>query len=247
MHKPDLVERFSREMKAVGKLQHPNIIAASDAGEAEGWHFLVMELVDGCDLAAVARTHGPLTVADAAELGRQAVLGLQCVHEHGLVHRDIKPSNLMLGPGGAVKILDLGLALLREDEPPGDELTETGFGLGTADYMSPEQAQDAHQVTIQSDLYSLGCTLYKLLTGRAPFDSPSYRSTLKKMQAHLRDPVPPLQTQRPDVPAELAAIVHRLLEKDPAPLHRAARGRRGSGALHRRQRPGRSASGCARA
>jgi serine/threonine protein kinase len=215
MQNPHFIARFNREMTAVGKLQHPNIVRASDAGEVDGWHFLVMDFIDGADLATLARRAGPLRIADAAELARQAALGLQCVHEHGLVHRDVKPSNLMLADDGAVKVLDLGLALLHENPTAGDELTETGLGMGTADYMSPEQAQDAHHVTIQSDLYSLGCTLYKLLTGRAPFDMPPYQSALKKMHAHLHEPVPPVQALRPDTRAELAAVVHRLLEKAP--------------------------------
>jgi serine/threonine protein kinase len=216
MHNPEFVERFYREMKAVGRLDHPNIVRASDAGAADGCHYLVMDFVDGFDLAAVVRQRGTLAVADAAEVVRQAAIGLQCIHEHSLVHRDIKPSNLMLGSRGTIKILDLGLALLHEGQAAGDELTDTGLGLGTADYMAPEQAQDAHRATIQSDLYSLGCTLYKLLAGRAPFDMPRYSSTLKKMQAHLRDPVAAIQTVRADVPDALAAVVHRLLDKEPS-------------------------------
>lgn len=215
MDNPDFLARFNREMTAVGKLNHPNIVRATDAGEADGWHFLVMDFVDGFDLATIVRNCGPLPIADAAAIAQQTALGLASVHEHGLVHRDIKPSNLMLATDGTVKILDLGLALLHEGRRPADELTETGFGLGTADYMSPEQAQDAHHVDIRADLYSLGCTLYKLLTGHAPFDSPPYRTMLKKMQAHLREAVPPVQTLRPETPAELASIVHRLLEKQP--------------------------------
>ncbi len=214
MDNPEFLARFNREMTAVGKLNHPNIVRATDAGDADGWHYLVMDFVDGLDLAAIVRYLGLLTVADAAAVVQQTALGLASVHEHGLVHRDIKPSNLMLATGGTVKLLDLGLALLHEGRP-GDELTETGFGLGTADYMSPEQAQDAHHVDIRSDLYSLGCTFYKLLTGRAPFDAPPFRTMLKKMQAHMREPVPPIQTLRPDVPADLAIVIQRLLEKRP--------------------------------
>jgi serine/threonine protein kinase len=213
MHDPRLIARFQREMAAVGKVDHPNVVRASDAGDAEGWHFLVMDFIDGLDLAVIARRCGALPTADAAEIARQAALGLQSIHEHGLVHRDIKPSNLMLDVDGNVKILDLGLALLYEAPAPGDDLTETGVGMGTADYMSPEQALDSHQVKIQSDLYSLGCTLYKLLTGRAPFETPQYRTPLKKMKAHVQDLPPPVQTYLPNIPAGLGDIVHQLLEK----------------------------------
>ena len=154
---------------------------AHDAGEADGTHFLVMEYVDGIDLSNLVRQHGPLPVAEACELIRQAALGLQHAHEHGLVHRDIKPANLLLTTGGQVKILDLGLALLAVDtRRPTNELTADRPVMGTADYMSPEQAGDSHAVDIRADIYSLGCTLYKLLTGKAPFSGSKYSSNLKK-------------------------------------------------------------------
>jgi serine/threonine protein kinase len=138
---PQGVSRFEREMKAVGKLQHPNIVNAHDAGEADGTHFLAMEYVDGVDLAVLVTRLGPLPISDACELISQAALGLQHIHEHGLVHRDIKPSNLMLAMSGQVKILDLGLALLHDSQQPaGAELTGASQLMGTADYVSPEQA-----------------------------------------------------------------------------------------------------------
>ena len=125
-----------------------------------------------------------LKVADACELVRQAAAGLQCAHEHGLVHRDIKPSNLMLTAAGQVKVLDLGLALLLAEQPGGDELTGTSQMMGTADYCAPEQAGDSHTVDIRADIYSLGCTLYKLLTGHAPFSGEQFDTTMKKLMAH---------------------------------------------------------------
>lgn len=205
--------RFQGEMEAVGRLEHRNIIRATDAGEAEGLHFLVMELVDGIDLARLVQQVGPLPLADACELARQTALGLQYVHEHQMVHRDIKPSNLMLTRDGEVRILDLGLALIHGDRAAGAELTETGTVMGTTDYMAPEQWEDTHAVDIRADLYSLGCTLYKLLTGEAPFSGPAYRSPARKKRAHAGIPVPAIGRRRSDVAAELAAVLDRLLAK----------------------------------
>lgn len=224
---PRAIARFEREMEAVGQLVHPNIVQAHDARKIDGTYLLVMEYVEGLDLAQLSRRLGPLAVADACELVRQAAIGLQYAHQHGLVHRDIKPSNLMLhrssGASGesaaSVKILDLGLALLSEDRRDAaveEDLTTAGNPMGTADYIAPEQAGDAHSVDIRADLYSLGCTLYKLLTGCAPFTGPQYRTAFDKLMAHCRDPIVPVRQVREDVPEELAAIVQRMLAKDPA-------------------------------
>ena len=208
------VARFRREIKAVGQLDHPNIVRAHDARAIADTHFLVMEYVDGLDLHELVKRCGPLPVADACELVRQAALGLQCAHEHGLVHRDIKPSNLMLNRQGQVKILDLGLARLQTAGLAG-ETTAVGQMMGTPDYMAPEQASDSHAVDIRADIYSLGCTLYKLLTGNAPFGGPQYQSLLAKMTAH-RDRAPPSVRQfRDDVPEELLAVLDRMLAKSP--------------------------------
>ena len=162
-------------MRAVGTLDQPNIVRALDAREIDGTRFLVMELVEGMDLAELSRESGPLPIADGCELIRQAALGLQSAYERGLVHRDIKPSNLMLTPQGQVKVLDLGLALFQAQPPTETEMTASGQAVGTAEYMAPEQVSDSHLVDIRADIYSLGGTLYKLLSGHAPFDSPQYR------------------------------------------------------------------------
>src|SRR5207253_7115193 len=129
----------------------------------------------------------------------------------GLVHRDIKPSNLLLTPAGQVKVLDLGLALLQSDQPASAELTATGQIMGTLDYMAPEQASDTHGVDIRADLYSLGCTLYYLVAGYAPFSGPRYRTMLQKMQAHASEKVPPLRRQGLDIPPGLLKVLGRLL------------------------------------
>jgi serine/threonine protein kinase len=211
---PRAIARFHREMEAVGQLDHPNIVRATDAGEHDGVHFLVMELVEGADLGRLLKDRGPLPVPEACELARQAALGLQGAHAAGLVHRDVKPSNLLLSTRGEVKLLDLGLALLRN--AGAGELTASGDVMGTADFMAPEQWDACRDVDIRADLYSLGCTLYALLTGHPPFGSSEFGSALRKMAAHAQQPPPPVRTVRPDVPAGLAAILNRLLAKNPA-------------------------------
>ncbi len=135
---------------------------------------------------------GPLSVADACEVTRQAALGLQCSEEHGLVHRDIKPSNLMLNAEGQIKVLDLGLAQFQEAETLESGATGIGQLMGTPDYISPEQAQESHAVDIRTDIYSLGGTLYYLLAGQPPFSGSQYDTAMKKVAGHLRDAVPPI-------------------------------------------------------
>ena len=217
------VARFQREMKAVGRLDHPNIVRAMDAGDEDGTHFLVMEYVDGIDLSQLAKNVGPLPVADACELVHQAAIGLQEAHEHGMVHRDIKPSNLILAKSPCkkspptLKILDLGLALLSEALLPDHQgLTYTGQMLGTIDYMAPEQGSDTHHVDIRADIYSLGATLYRLLTGTAPFGGEKYDTPVKKILALATQEPPAVQSRREDVPPTLAAIIHKMLAKTPA-------------------------------
>ena len=209
------IARFEREMEAVGSVDHPNIVRAMDAREIDGTPVLVTEYVDGLDLAQLVHRRGPLPIADACEIGRRAATGLQAVHEHGLVHRDIKPSNLMLTTAGELKILDLGLARLQKDAAEGEELTGSGQIMGTSDYIAPEQALESHTVDIRADIYSLGCTLYRLLTGRPPFGGKEHDTPLKKAMAHVHQPVPPIRELRSEVPDGLAAVIDRMLAKDP--------------------------------
>jgi serine/threonine protein kinase len=215
LREPAAVSRFEREMKAVGRVDHPNIVRATDAGEADGVHFLVMEYVEGTNLDALVKQSGPLPIPRACEIVRQAALGLQHAHDNGLVHRDVKPSNLMVTPDGQVKVLDLGLALLQSG-PDGQDLTHSDVVMGTFDYMAPEQASNVHAVDARADLYSLGCTLYKLLTGEAPFADSRLDTPIRKMMAHAQQPIPSLRDRRPDVPQGLADLVNRLLAKDPS-------------------------------
>lgn len=208
------VERFQREMQAVAPLDHPHIVRAYDAGEANGQLYLAMELVNGCDLGRLVKRRGPLAVADACELVRQAALGLQHAHGHGLVHRDLKPSNLMLTPEGTVKLLDLGLARLRPEDVAVEGLTDTHQELlGTADFMAPEQGLDPRGADARSDLYSLGCTLYFLLAGRSPFAEHATRT--RKVLAHAHQPAPDIRQSRADVSDALAQLLQRLLAKQP--------------------------------
>jgi serine/threonine protein kinase len=205
--------RFFREMKSIGTLDHPYIVHADDAGEYEQTLYLAMKLVVGENVDSFARRLGPLPVPDACEIIRQASIGLQHIHENGLVHRDLKPSNLLLSKNG-VKITDLGLALLTREVKNDHRLTGTETVLGTTDYMAPEQAEGSHEVDIRADLYSLGCTLYRLLAGRPPFSGPAYDTALKKLVAHASHPIPSIQQWRVDVSTELAAIIQRLMSKD---------------------------------
>ena len=213
------VARFEREMRAVARADHPHIVGASDAGECQGKHFLVMEFIPGVDLARLLRHVGPLAWPDACELIRQAASGLQDVHAKGMVHRDLKPSNLMLAPredgSPLVKILDLGLARIDADQPPGErELTDTGRVMGTLAYMAPEQAANSHDVDIRADIYSLGVTLYKLLCGQMPFSAPR-GGVSPGNAAPPAERGPAIVQRRNDLPAGLPAILDRMLAWHP--------------------------------
>jgi serine/threonine-protein kinase len=192
----DAIRRFHREIRAAAQLSHPNIVAAHDADEVNGTHFFVMEYVEGTDLARLVKKHGPLGIADACEYVRQAGLGLQHAFEKGLVHRDIKPANLLLTRAGVVKVLDMGLARLGYDgdEEASSTMTREGSVMGTLDYIAPEQAIDSHCVDIRADIYSLGCTLYFLLTGRVPFPG---GEAMQQLMKHRFDEPVAMQQRRP--------------------------------------------------
>jgi hypothetical protein len=211
--RPGAAERFRREVRSAARLQHPNIVTAHDADQAGDTHFLVMEYVEGRTLGQLLREDGPLPVADACACARQAALGLQHAHEKGMVHRDIKPENLMRTADGTVKILDFGLAMLG-DEPAaeGSRLTDENVVMGTPDYMAPEQAEDPRGADVRADVYSLGCTLYHLLTGRVPFPR---QTAMLKLVAHRDERPEPLRARRPGVPPALAAVVKRMMARQP--------------------------------
>jgi tRNA A-37 threonylcarbamoyl transferase component Bud32 len=206
--------RFRQEVKAAGKLAHPNIVTAHDADQAGDLHFLVMEYVEGQNLADYLRKKGQLPVVEACNYARQAAQGLQHAHERGMIHRDIKPQNLMRTPQGRIKILDFGLArFARNPDESTGPLTAQGVVMGTADYIAPEQTRDARRADIRSDIYSLGCTLYYLLSGRVPFPT---GGTVEKMVQHAVDPPTPLAELRPELPARLVRVVEKMMAKDPA-------------------------------
>jgi serine/threonine protein kinase len=208
------LKRFMREAQAAGKLIHPNIVTAFDAGDHDGIHFLAMEFVDGKDLATIVKERGALPIDKAVDYTIQVARGLQYAHEQGVVHRDIKPGNLLLDKSGAVKILDMGLA--RVDDPLGDasnaNLTQSGTIVGTVDYMSPEQAFDTASVDARTDIYSLGCTLFYFLTAQSPVRGDTI---MKKLLAHREGKQLSLRAIRPDVPQELEAVFQGMVAKDP--------------------------------
>ncbi|MDV6032107.1 MAG: protein kinase [Phycisphaera sp. RhM] len=211
-HDRQAIGRFEREMKAVGRIHHPNVVKATDAGVANGKHYLAMEFVEGTDLGRVVASRRWLSIADACETVRQAAIGLQHAHRHGLIHRDIKPSNLMVTGDGEVKVLDLGLARIQRG-PEQVGLTDDFQVMGTADYMAPEQALNASGLDERADVYSLGCTLYTLLCGHPPFKQ--YAAPLRKLMAHDAESPSTVRQRRGEVAKELSAIVDRCLEKSP--------------------------------
>lgn len=213
---PRMRSRFESEMRAVGRLSHPNIVTAHDAREIEGTAVLVTEFIDGRDLGQLVDAGGPLSTSDACEIVRLVAVAMQYTHEQGFVHRDIKPSNIMLSRAGEVKLLDLGIARFQYGDPDRVEITGTGQAMGTADYIAPEQVTDSRSVDIRADIYALGCTLMKLLTGAAPFADARQQTPFAKMTAHVSTPPPRLSDFLPSVPKELASLVDSMLQKDPA-------------------------------
>jgi serine/threonine-protein kinase len=206
-------ERFLREARAAGTLDHPNIVRVYDLCPEGKILYLVMEYVEGISLQALVHRHGPLDVAAACHYVRQVAFGLQHAHQMGFVHRDIKPANVLLERTGLVKLLDLGL--VRSESDAGSLLTkqlDNKSILGTADYVAPEQAVDSSKVDERADIYSLGATLYFLLAGRPLF--PEGRTAQKLVWQQIKEPVP-VDRLRPEVPADLARVVHRMLEKRP--------------------------------
>ncbi len=210
----ELLERFRLEARAAAALDHVNIVRVYDFRQEGPLYFIVMEYIDGPNLQQMVNRRGPLPVPLACEYVRQAALGLAHAHERGMVHRDVKPANLLVDPTGVVKVLDLGLARY---EAGGDGSLSVRFSnklvLGTADYLAPEQALDLHSADARADLYSLGATLYTLLAGRPPFHEGSIG---QKLMAHqLKEPAA-VTSHRAEVPVRLAAVVGKMLAKDPA-------------------------------
>jgi serine/threonine protein kinase len=206
--KSSMLQRFYREARAAASLCHPNIVRAHDVEETDRGHLLVMEYIHGPSLGKLVADHGPLSPLRAAHCIYQAALGLQFAHEKGLVHRDVKPGNFVIDRAGTVKVLDLGLALLTNDDQ-----TQLTHGLiGSVDYLAPEQGVDSHAVDARADVYGLGATFYFLLTGAPPFRG---TSIAQRVLAHRSEQLRPIHSIRPEVPAELDAIIARMMAKEP--------------------------------
>jgi len=230
---PEAVARFKREAKTAAKLMHENIVATYDGGQQDGVYYLAMEYVDGRDLGQIVDNEGPLSAEEAVDFIIQAARGLAYAHQRGIIHRDIKPSNLLLAfsdqpsavsredvarQSAIIKILDMGLARLTEDvlfAPKGQDaerLTQQGQLMGTLEYMSPEQAEDCQAADQRSDIYSLGCTLYKLLTGDPVYDADT---SMRKLLAHREAPIPSLRECGRNIPPELDAVFQKMVAKKP--------------------------------
>jgi serine/threonine protein kinase len=213
------LERFYRESQAVASLDHANIVRAYDIDTDGKYHFLVMEYVEGRDLQELVTEVGPLPYDTAADYIMQAADGLAHAHRAKLIHRDIKPSNLLVDPQGTIKILDLGLARFTGDDEASLTIAHQENVLGTADYLSPEQAVNSHNVDERSDLYSLGCTLYFLLMGHPPFPT---GTLAQRLLAHQTREPTSITEKRPDVPPGMLAICRRMMDKKPETRYQSA-------------------------
>jgi hypothetical protein len=207
---PEAVSRFLREAKAAARLEHPNVVQVLDAGTDGETHFIVMQFVDGTDLEKTVKKRGPLAVADALAVGKRVALALAAAHQMGIVHRDIKPANILLTKQGRVMVADFGLA---RDIKGGATITATEEAIGTPHYLAPEQAR-GEKVDGRSDLYSLGGTLYTLLSGKTPFTGASPVAIAMK-HANAEDKPPPLCGLVPNLPEEVQALVDTLMAKKP--------------------------------
>ncbi len=209
----DAVKRFRREVEAIARLSHPNVVAAFDANQQDGTYYFVMEYVDGTDLSRLVKEQGLLSAVKALDYVLQAARGLEHAHKKGVIHRDIKPSNLVLNAEGQIKILDMGLVRFtdsRKHDGSGEGLTQTGDIMGSFDYIAPEQAIDTKRADQRADVYSLGCTLYFLLVGKPPY---SGDTSMQKLLAHRENAIPSLRKARPDVPLSLDAVFHHMVAK----------------------------------
>ncbi len=212
---PDHLQRFQREIETLARLNHPGVIQAYDADFGPSGFFLVLEFVEGSDLDGIVRKHGPLPISEAIDAMIQSAKALQYVHDQGMVHRDIKPQNLMRNRQGNIKVADLGLVRLAEAESSGDDDNKQGLTkqftiAGTLEFMAPEQAENTSGVDNRADIYSLGCSLYYILTGKHIYTG---KSVMEKLMAHMAHPIPSLRESRPDVSETLDAVFTKMVAK----------------------------------
>lgn len=209
------LERFRREIRMAKQLKHSQIVTVIDELQFREMPVYVMPWVEGVDLGRLVQFKGCLPIEDVIEIGRQSALILEYLNKHRVVHRDIKPSNLILTPTGEIKLIDLGLAILQQFDVTDESLTESVQILGSLDYMAPEQAREAHSTDIRSDIYSLGCTLYKLATGKAPFENSTGRHVLQKIMAHALDDFQDAHVTNSAIPIEFSTIIKKMCAKKP--------------------------------
>ncbi len=210
--RPNALARFQREVKATSRLQHPNIIVAHDAGETGGMHYLVMEYIEGTNLKTLVEETGPLSEERAVYCIAEAARGLEYAHAHGVVHRDVNPTNILLDAKGTVRILDMGIVRVESADADQAQLTAIGQILGTLDYMAPEQALDAKSADSRADIYSLGITLWYVLTGHVPYPGDSM---MGRLVAHRTTPIPSLQEACPQASSDIDQVFRRMVAKTP--------------------------------
>lgn len=204
--------RFEMEARSAARLDHPNIARVHYVGEERGHRYLVFEFIEGANLRDLVQTNGPFSLADALRYMLQIADALMHAWQRDVVHRDIKPSNILVTPEGQAKLVDMGLARVEQADPAEHELTSSGVTLGTFDYMAPEQARDARQADVRSDIYSLGCTFFFMLVGKPPFPD---GSALQKLLAHQSGEPPSLAQLRPEVPESIVEVLDTMLAKRP--------------------------------
>jgi len=208
----DTLRRFRNEAQSAARLDHPNIARVYYVGEDQGWNYIVFEYIEGVNVRDLVEHNGPLSLEDAIRYTLQIAEALDHASQRDVIHRDIKPSNILIMLDGRAKLVDMGLARLHQVESPSEDLTASGVTLGTFDYISPEQARDPRNTDVRSDLYSLGCTLFYMLTGKPPFPE---GTVLQKLLSHSGDEPPDVLTYRDDLPADMASVIKKMLAKSP--------------------------------
>ena len=213
---PELVRRFQLEGQLAQGLRHQNLVEVLETGVADNTHFIALEFIDGADISQWLTQRGTLPLIRTISIIRQVAEGLAYLHRNNIIHRDIKPSNLLMTRDGTPRLADMGVARSLEVDSDSSQVTQTGAVVGTIDYISPEQAEDSHSADERSDIYSLGCTWYEMLTGSPPFPDGGLTD---KLNAHATQPPPDPRNLNPDVPEALVAVLDRMMAKSPIQRH----------------------------